>query len=165
MIQGSSTDQDPSSLEAKIAAELSIYLEKVSADSEFKVEPSADLSYMLELYIPELLSSRYPEWKNESLDGVFVTHARKMSLETVELAGMCILISDQTVTPFLIRLAFTSTRHSIASYRVFLGEPAGGRLGISGPPCNTSHAQKLLATINTRLNNINWSYTITNGTD
>lgn len=157
--------KDSSSLETKIAAELSSYLENTSVGSEFKVEPSADLSYLLELYIPKLLSSRYSEWEKESLDGVFVTRARKINLETVELAGMCILISDQTVTPFFIHLSLTSISYSIASYRVFLGEPGGGHLGISGPPCNTSRAQRMLENINTRLNNIPWLYTITSDAD
>ncbi|GMA16509.1 hypothetical protein E5F05_13865 [Deinococcus metallilatus] len=167
MMNGSGTYRSSSSLslEAKVASQLSVYLEETSVDSEFKVEPSADLSYLLELYIPQLLSHSYSEWERESLDGVFLTSARKTGLGTAELIGMCILISDQTVTPFFIRLVLASSRDSVASYQVLLGEPGGGRLGISGPPCKSPDAQRLLETVGTRLNNIRWSYATTSDTN
>jgi hypothetical protein len=157
----SSSDRDTSSLEAKVSSELSAVLEEISVESVLGLEPSADLFYLLELYIPQLLSRRYSEWKKESLDGFFLANARKIGSETAEFAGLCILISDQTVTPVLIRLTLTSSRDSIAAYQVFLGEPGGGHLGISGPPCNSPHAQRLLDTVSARLNNIRWSYAIT----
>ncbi len=157
----SSSDRDTSSLEAKVASELSAILEEISVESALGLEPSADLFYLLELYIPQLLSRRYSEWKKESLDGFFLANARKIGSETAEFVGLCILISDQTVTPVLIRLTLTSLRDSIAAYQVFLGEPGGGHLGISGPPCNSPHAQRLLDTVSARLNNIRWSYAIT----
>jgi hypothetical protein len=157
----SSMHRDPSRLESIVASDLSALLENVSIGSALKVEPSANLLFALELYIPQLLSRRYSEWKKESLDGFFLANARKIGSETAEFAGLCILISDQTVTPVLIRLTLTSSRDSIAAYQVFLGEPGGGHLGISGPPCTSPHAQRLLDTVSARLNNIRWSYAIT----
>jgi hypothetical protein len=153
--------QDTSSLEAKVASELGSLLDKTSVASVLKVEPSTDLLYLLELYIPQLLLRHYPEWEKESLDGFLLANARRIGTETAEFAGLCILISDQTVTPFLIRLAVTSSRDSIESYRVFLGESGGGHLGISGPPCNSPDAQKMLENFSTHLGNIHWLYTIT----
>lgn len=147
-------------LEVKIASELSALLEKNPVESKLELNSSADILYMLELYIPRLLSRKYPEWEYESLDGFFLANAQKIGLDTAELAGLCILISDQTVTPVFIRLALTSLRDSLASYQVFLGEPGGGSLKISGPPCNTPRAQKLLETFDARLDNICWSYAI-----
>jgi hypothetical protein len=156
-MNGSSMHRDTSSLEAKVASELSAFLEKTSIESTLKVEPSADLLYLLELYIPQLLSRHYPEWEKESLDGFFLANARRIGSETAEFAGLCILISDQSVAPVFTRLALTSSHDSIASYQVFLGEPGGGHLGISGPPCNSPQAQRLLETVGARLNNIRWS--------
>ena len=160
-MNGISMNKDPSSLEAIVASELSAILEKASVESAIKVEPSAPFFYALELYIPQLLSRHYSEWEEESLDGFFITNARKIESETAEFFGLCILISDQTLTPVFIRLTLTSSRNSIASYQVFLGEPGGGHLGISGPVCNSPHAQRLLETVTKRLDNICWSYAIT----
>ena len=153
-------DQNISSMEAKVASELSFFLEHVTEEAEFTVEPSAEICNILELYIPEQLSHHYSEWTSESLDGFFVVSARKIGLKTAELAGLCILMSDQTLTPFFIRLALTSSHDSIASYQVYLGEPGGGRLGISGSPYGTSPANKFIANIIPRLDYIKWSYTI-----
>jgi hypothetical protein len=152
----------PNSLEldSNITHELNTLLDGVPIGSAFQVDPSADLLYLLELYIPRLLSLRYPKWEGESLDGFFLVHTRKIGIETAELAGLCILISDQTLTPVLIRLSLSSSRDSIATYEVLLGEAGGGRLGISGPTCNSWRAQKLLDNIGGRLNDIRWSYTI-----
>lgn len=158
--RSSGQTESSSGLEAKVASELRIYLEKIPVGSEFKVEPSADLCYVLELYVPKLLSNYYPEWANESLDGFLVANARKITEITVEICGLCILISDQSVTPFFICFTLNSLYDSIASYRILLGEPGGGRLGISGPPCNSPRAQKMLENVNTHSNIIQWSYTI-----
>jgi hypothetical protein len=160
-MNGSSTHRDPSRLESIVASELNALMEKTPVGLTLMVEPSANLLYLLELYIPQLLSHRYPEWEYESLDGFFLAEAQRIESETAEFTGLCILISDQTVTPVLIRLTLSSSRDSIAAYQVFLGEVGGGQLGISGPPCNSPHAQRLLDTVSARLNNIRWSYAIT----
>lgn len=153
--------QDILGLEAKIASELSTLLEKSSVELKLEVKPSADILYLLELYIPRLFSHKYPEWEYESLDGFLLASARKIRPDTAEFAGLCILISDQTVTPILIRLTLNLSRDSLASYQVFLGEPGGDSLGISRPPYGSLHAHKLLETIIARLNNICWSFAIT----
>jgi hypothetical protein len=153
-------NQDLFELDTKVARELDTVLNGADVGSDFEVQPSNDLLYLLELYIPNLLSRRYPIWEQESLDGFFLAYARKIGLGTAELAGICILISDQTVTPVLIRLTLNSSCDSIQSYQVFLGESGDGRLGISGPLCNSPRAQKLLDTIGTRLSTIRWSYAL-----
>ena len=148
------------SLEAQLASELKALLAGIPVGSELTVAPSSDFCYSLELFIPRVLSRRHSEWAKESLDGVFVTRARKTGSASAELAGTCILISDQTVTPFLIELTLSSADESIEFFRVCLGEPGGGRLGISGPGCNSREAKELLATVATRLSSIAWSYKI-----
>jgi hypothetical protein len=156
-----SNDQERTrSLEAQLASELKALLAGMAVGSEFDVAPSSDLCYSLELFVPKVLSLDYSEWVQESLDGVFVARARKTGPTAAELAGTCILISDQTVAPLLIDLAVSSSDECIESYRVCLGEPGGGRLGISGPDCNSSEAKVLLSTVVTRLGSIAWSYRI-----
>ena len=153
----------PQRLEPQLASELKALLAGVPVGSEFAVAPSSDLCYSLELFIPRVLSGRHSEWEKESLDGVFVARARKTGLAAAELAGTCILISDQTVTPLLTELTLCPSGECIKFFRVRLGEAGGGRLGISGPGCNSREARELLATVTTRLTSIAWAYDVANG--
>lgn len=150
-------------LEVRIASELKALLAGVSIGSEFAVAPSSVFCYSLELFLPTVLGSHYPEWKNESLDGIFVARARKTGPAAAELVGTCILISDQTVTPLHVELALPPSGECIGSLLVRIGEAGGGRLGISGPSCNSRDARELLATLVTRLPNIAWSYEVASG--
>jgi hypothetical protein len=153
--------RDISSLEVKIASELNILLNNCSIGSDLEIKPPIKILYLLELYIPRLLSQKYLEWDYESLDGFYLSNARKISAEAVEFSGLCILISDQTVTPFAMYLELNSFHDLIASYQVLLGESGGGSLGISGPSCNSAQAEKLLKSLPMRLNTILWSYRMT----
>ncbi|MCK6474853.1 MAG: hypothetical protein L6R28_24300 [Planctomycetes bacterium] len=153
--QGASQD-----LEARLALALKALLAQMPVGSEFAVEPSADLCRTLERYIPKVIACRHAEWAGESLDGIFVARARKTGPAAAELAGTCILITDQTVTPFRIEMALSPSGDAIETCRVCLGERGGGRLGISGPACNSNKAQKLLWNLVDRLDRIEWSYRV-----
>lgn len=147
-------------LAALVATELRALVAGIPVGREFTVAPSEDICSSLELFLPELLRSHHSEWVWESLDGVFVARARKTGDASVQLAGTCILISDQTVTPFLVDLELSTSGESVGSYRVCLGMSGGGSLGISGPECNSPEATQLLANVVTRLDDIRWSYEI-----
>jgi len=147
-------------LEAMVATEVKKLVAGLPAGAEITVEPSASLCRSLEFFIPQLLSSSHSEWKGESLDGVFVACARKTGPAAVHLVGTCVLMSDQTMTPFMVELEASLSSESIASFRVHLGEPGRGQLGISGPKWNSHGADTLLAMLTTRLDRIAWSYTI-----
>jgi hypothetical protein len=54
----------------------------------------------LEHFLPQILAEIYPYWKSESLDGFFLAEAKKLDHDKADLRGVCILISDQSVTPF-----------------------------------------------------------------
>ena len=155
------SEQDIPTIEAKIAFELGGLLSENVTELNLYLKPNADFLYLLELYIPRLLSHKYLQWEHESLDGFYLANARKLSSNSAEFSGLCILISDQTVTPFVIRLELNLLRNSIASYQVFLGEPGSGSLGISGPSCSSAKADDLLKALAERMDNISWSYFIT----
>ncbi len=146
-------------LESIVASDLNALLEKNAVGTALNVEPSADLLSSLEYYIPLLLSRHYSKWESESLDGILLASAQRIDSQTAEFAGVCILMSDQTVTPVFIRLTLGALCDSISSYQVFLGESGGGRLGISHP---LSKAQELLMTIIARQKTIEWSYIVGN---
>ncbi len=152
-------------LEALAASELRALLQGVPVGSHFEVSPSEKLCFTLELFLPHLLCRRYPEWTGESFDGFFTARARKTGPNAAELVGMCIVISDQTVTPFLIELTLCSEADAVASFRVCVGESGGGRLGISGPACNSPNASLLLGALVDRLEEVVWSYTVASDGD
>ncbi len=148
------------SLEAEVATEVKALVTGIPVGAEFTVEPTAKLLSALEFFIPHVLRSSHPGWEWESLDGFYVARARKTGRSSIQLAGTCILITDQTMTPFLVELASSPSGESVDSFRVSVGEPGRGKLGISGPRWNSHEADTLLALLTTRLDDIAWSYTI-----
>ncbi len=150
-------------LDGIAARELYDLLDGVSVGAAFTVGPSDDLWSSLERLFPILLSPVYPVWKSESLDGFYLALAQKTDATSARLVGTCILISDQTVTPFCAELAISPTADSIASYRILLGESGGGALGISGPPCHSFAAHKLLAGIVARIDDVDWAFAVASG--
>lgn len=112
---------------------------------------------MLERLLPEVLSEKHTEWTGESLDGFCFSHATRNGLRSAELAGTCILISDQAMTPFRLNVDL-SAEGSISRFRIRLGESGGGRLDISGPGWGTSAAWELLYLLDQRLDLVDWVY-------
>lgn len=148
------------SLEFQLASELVRELRELPIGVEFSVSPSADICASIELFLPKLLRVEHPEWERESLDGIFVARAVKTENLAAEFLGTGVLISDQTVTPFMVRLKLTPSTKSFESVQIRLGEAGGGHLGISGPSCNSPDAGLLLSTLRTRKNEIRWVYVL-----
>ncbi len=148
-------------LEPLLVSEMSAFLDGLSVGAEFEVPSSADLCYSLELFLPAKLHDAYEEWAHESIDGFFVAHAKKTGPASAELAGTCILIRDQTVTPFQIDLHLSTTEVAVSAYRILVGEPGEGSLGISGPACNSKGALQLLGGLMRRIDSVQWVYEAT----
>jgi hypothetical protein len=145
-------------LSSQLAANLREIIQGVSVGGNFEVCPGSDICHCLELFLPQELRARYPEWKGESLDGVFVARATKTSRSGAELIGTAVLISDQTATPFALELAEASGR--VAIRRLGIGEAGGGALGISGPPANSDAARRLFEGILNRIDAVDWVYVV-----
>jgi hypothetical protein len=144
-------------LERLAARQLAAYLNSVATGSALPISSSSDLCDTLELLIPRFLRRTHPEWENESIDGFYFSRAVKCGDTSAELVGTCILISDQTVTPFELDVA-VSEDGLLRPLRIRLGEPGGGPLGISGPVCTSSAAAGMLDALNVRLNRVEWVY-------
>ena len=159
---GSGGRQVSRNVVSQLASELHDLMQGLPIGAQFAVPSSADICYSLELFIPGVLRQRYPEWEKESLDGIFVARATKTGSAAAELIGTCILITDQTVTPFLLDLNVSQQGDSdaVTAVRVMLGEPGSGPLGISGPPCNSRDAQRLLMSLVDKIDEVAWSYTL-----
>jgi hypothetical protein len=91
-----------------------------------RIEETDDLRKVLsalERFLPAALRGAYPEdWTYESLDGLFVARAFKIELRTADLVGMCILLTDQNVTPFHVCLRVAAAVDEIEWVHCRLGE-------------------------------------------
>jgi len=115
----------------------------------------------LEFLIPAALSETYPQWQHESLDGFRFSLARKLGPEEAELAGLCVLISDQKWVPVHLRLRIALESDSVEWFECKLGELGdNGQMqrGYSQHQLNT-----LLYTIADRLESVQWAFMVTRG--
>jgi hypothetical protein len=151
---------DHTRLESAIVSELEALIQGIPLGGSFEIPASADLCFSLELFVPEKLRADYPAWERESIDGFFVSKAIKTGSSSAELAGLCILIGDQTLTPFHFRFEISPDTSQIAGIHLKVGEPGGGPLGISGPACNSREARKMAASLVGRLNKVSWVYEV-----
>ena len=80
----------------------------------------------LEYFLPSVLSEIYPHWKHESIDGFFLSKAEKTGPLKAEFEGVCILISDQTTTPFSVLLNVSGVEDKIDWLECRLGRRGYG---------------------------------------
>jgi hypothetical protein len=116
----------------------------------------------LERFLPEVLGEIHPEWTGESLDGVYPHVARKIGEREIELFGLCILMSDQTMTPIHLRLQLSPTTDEVSWLELRLGER--GRRGIVRMPYSSEGTvYKRLHALNQSADGIEWVYKVTFG--
>lgn len=157
-MRGSGTSGEADRLSSQLAVQLRELLDGLPVGAQFEVHPGADICFCLELLLPRALREQHAEWEKESLDGIFVARATKTGPTAAEIVGTAILISDQTVTPFVVELVAAEVGGGVAVRRLSIGEAGGGPLGISGPAANSAQAQGLLVTLLGR--KVAWSYTL-----
>lgn len=150
------------SLVARLARSIQNMLAAVPVGASLELRPASDLCAMLELFIPRCLQPRYPAWQSESLDAVFVVRATKIADGRVAMLGACILMTDQALAPMALDVDVTAD-DSIRILRLDLGEAGGGRLGISGPPCNSAKAAGYRTSLADRAEAIAWVYSLDAG--
>jgi hypothetical protein len=117
----------------------------------------------LEFFLPhQVLSEIYPEWGHESLDGIMPLLARKTGAGEAEILGLCILISDQTVTPLHVRLQVAAFTDEVSWLECRLGER--GKHGMVRTAYESSSAvAKRLYALDGKVNLIDWVYKVTFG--
>lgn len=120
---------DPVDLEVQLARHLRAVLRGLCVgDSAPDSEDLRLLLSALEFYLPAVLRAVHATWKHESLDGLFSELARMSDERELEIAGNCILISDQTVTPYHVRLCLAPLADEIEALDCKLGELRHGKL-------------------------------------
>jgi hypothetical protein len=113
----------------------------------------------LELFLPAILGEIHGEWKNESLDGIVSAAARKTGPDEAEIIGLCILISDQTLTPIAVRLQVSPSSNELAWLECNVGEHGDEKAGMLRTPYNAMSG-KQLAMVAERRNGIDWAYRV-----
>jgi hypothetical protein len=113
----------------------------------------------LEFFIPEVLREIYPYWKYESLDGIIPLTTKKASDREIEIFGLCIIISDQTLTPIHLQLQIADAVDEVTWLECRLGETSGD--GMLRSPYRSRI--KALNALQGRKDDINWVYKATFG--
>jgi hypothetical protein len=116
-----------------------------------------ELLEALERYLPAVLQRAYPEaWRFEGLDGLYLARATKTGPRTVELTGMCLLITDQALTPFQVSLRAAESTGQIEWVHCRLGERTGN--GLLRIPYASTEWRKRLHLL--KISTIEWVYDI-----
>jgi hypothetical protein len=113
-----------------------------------------EIESALEYYLPAVLREVDRSWQSESLDGFFTEIAILTAPRQAQLAGYCILISDQTLTPFHIQLRVASDTDEIEWLDCKLGEIRNGTM--VRIPYNAPWRQR--PPIADRLQTIDWQF-------
>ena len=129
--------------------------EDLSITSESRLHPSSDFCSALELYFPILLRQKYEEWGRESLDGVYVRSARRVSERRIELHGTAILITDQTVVPFKSEMEVSLDKTPVITCSLSICDLNQSRI-----KCNFQDAQNLFSSVSISLDKITWKYEV-----
>jgi hypothetical protein len=160
--QGYRAPRDP--LDTIIVNSVAAMLARAPVGEPFELEPSDDLCLALERLLPQVLARKYPRWRFESLDGIYVARARVTGPRSIQLVGTGILITDQAFTPLAVEVHLDQERDELAMVRVRIGEAGhGGTLGISGAAFGTRKAEKLFERIADQADHLEWAYEATSG--
>jgi hypothetical protein len=129
------------------------------------LEPSDELASVFrgfERIVPDVLGEIYPGWYRESLDGILPLLVRKTGECETEIFGLCILMSDQTLTPLYLRLQVSANRDEISWLECRLGER--NKDGMSRIPYPDLHKMmRLLMRLDGKIDQIDWFYKATFG--
>src|SRR5262249_979312 len=118
-----------------------------------------DLFAGLEYYLPQVLRRTHPEWEHESLDGFCPSVARKTGDAEAEIFGLCILITDQTLTPIHLYIQASSTGDEVSWLECRLGEACeDGMVRTPWPSGNATG--KLVHALEGRADTIAWVYSV-----
>ncbi len=110
----------------------------------------------LESFLPEVLRGVHDEWRDESLDGIYPEVFRKVGPREVELIGLAIFISDQTLTPLHLQLMLSRGYDCVSWINLKLGKRIGD--ACHREPYGQSKITQSMLHIPEQLNSIDWFY-------
>lgn len=122
-----------------------------------------DLFGGLEFILPQVLRRTHPEWEHESLDGFCPLVARKTGDAAAEIFGLCILITDQTLTPIHLHIQASSTADAVSWLECKLGEACEHGM-VRTPWPSGNETDKVVHALEGRADTIAWVYDVGFGT-
>lgn len=124
----------------------------------------------LSWFVPELLGEIYEEWRGESLDGIYPVRSQKIGEFEIEIFGLCILLSDQTLVPIYLALQIDPATNEISWGLLQVGEKLTGAPGETGTrgmlrvPYDFLYSElKRIYRLNGNPDKIDWRYKVTFG--
>jgi hypothetical protein len=150
--------------EIVIARSLRRFLATQSDTASTEPPQRWDVFNGFEYFLPKVLGQIYDYWKNESFDGFFAAQCRKIGPNSAEIIGVCILISDQTVTPIHVRLGISPSEDVIVWMECKVGVRGDGQGGMKRTPYSIWRKNPLIA-IPRPIESIDWMYKISLGHD
>ena len=113
-------------------------------------------------FIPGVLAEVYPEWEREALDGVYSHTATRPGHEQVEILGICIFLSDQTVAPIHLRLQIAPSSDEVSWFECRVGEKAEQEM-VRLPYTSIRSLGRRLSRLEGRVHAVDWFYRATFG--
>ncbi|QDU81621.1 hypothetical protein Pla110_33640 [Polystyrenella longa] len=118
-----------------------------------------EISTDLEFFLTELLIAVYPEWKQDSLDGIELTHCLVTDQNNCSMLGLVWLIRDQKTVPMLMEIKTDWSGEKILWCECRIGESGSeGMLRMDYPRL----IKKLYSIVDAK-NSINWAYHLAYG--
>jgi hypothetical protein len=130
-------------------------------DSLGHLTTQPDLLSAIEYFLPEVLREVHGEWQCESLDGVYPKIFHKTGDREIEIVGLALFISDQTLTPLHVRLQLSATFDCVSWIDLRLGEHSAH--GCRRVPSDIPGAFGTMLHVTERLNSIDWYYHVCYG--
>ncbi len=115
-----------------------------------------DLHASFEFFLSEVVREVHAEWKYESLDGVYPRLFRKVGDREMELIGLAIFISDQTLTPIWFGLQLSPQFDRVSWIDLRLGERMEN--GCRREPYSHGKVHGTKLHVLERLESIDWFY-------
>jgi hypothetical protein len=116
----------------------------------------------LEFFLPAVLAEIYPDWHNESLDGIYPHYVRKAGPLEAEIFGLCDLMSAKATTALRVRLQFHPTADEITWLECRLGEMGADGMVRTHHQSDAATSRRLAA-LQRRGDDVEWSYRVTFG--
>ena len=123
------------------------------------IGPRPDGNYLfssLEFFLPEVLRELHDEWQYESLDGLYSRVFHKTGEHEIELVGLTIFISDQTLTPIHLQLQLPPAHDRVSWINLRLGERIGDEC--RREPYSRAQTTGTMFHVVERLDTIEWFY-------
>lgn len=125
-------------------------------------EQLRDALSALEYLIPTVIGEIHPEMAGQALDGVLPAVTRKTGDREIEMLGHVNFITDQTLTPFHLRLQLSLSGEEISWLELRLGERVENSMRRT-PYGSEAATGRLLLALEKRKAAIDWFYEVTFG--